>query len=221
MDIVKMIIHSRVWSEYISICTRIRRKRNKKKLKNKDFTIFSSNCTGGIIYHELGEKFLSPTINIRISSKDFVKFILNINFYLEQPLVFFRGDEDCPMAYMGDIVVYFVHYETEEDAREKWEERKKRINWDNVYIILNDRDGVTHEDILALQKARYKNMVVFTSKQYDDCPNAFFMKQFSGEEEVGYTLGRIPKTGEWYFERYFDYVAWLNSDHVECERFRK
>ena len=34
------------------------------KLKNKDFSIICSNCIGGIIYNRLGQKFLSPTINL-------------------------------------------------------------------------------------------------------------------------------------------------------------
>ena len=49
------------------IWDRNRKKINKKyrsELKNKDFTIFSCNCTGGVLYHDLGMKFLSPTINL-------------------------------------------------------------------------------------------------------------------------------------------------------------
>lgn len=54
----------------ISMCHRIepitRRKfRNRKErqaLKNHNFTILSQNCIGGL-YLDLGEKFLSPTIN--------------------------------------------------------------------------------------------------------------------------------------------------------------
>ena len=218
---IEKVLNSRAWSIFVAIQTKIRRAKNKAKLRNSKITILSSNCTGGIIYHELGLSFLSPTINIRIPSNDFVRFILNAEEYLKKELVFFQSDEDCPAAYLGDIPIYFVHYKTEEESRNKWEERKKRINWGNVYVILNDRDGVTHEDILALQKANYRNMVVFTSKQYEDCPNSFYMSQFAGQPEVGYTLGHIPRTGEWYFEHYFDYVAWLNSDHENCEKFRK
>lgn len=31
--------------------------KNRKLLKNNEFTIISSNCVGGIIYHELGKQF--------------------------------------------------------------------------------------------------------------------------------------------------------------------
>lgn len=54
-----------------------RRKQNnyyKNNIKNKDFTIFSSNCTGGVLYHDLGLEFLSPTINLYMNCEDFIKF---------------------------------------------------------------------------------------------------------------------------------------------------
>ena len=57
-------------------------KRDRKRLVNKDFTIIASNCTAGILYHELGLKFLSPTINLYMEGDDFVKFCTNINYYL-------------------------------------------------------------------------------------------------------------------------------------------
>ena len=37
---------------------------NRVKLFNQTPCIIASNCNGGIIYHDLGLKFLSPTINL-------------------------------------------------------------------------------------------------------------------------------------------------------------
>lgn len=215
------LINSSINQLTVEIFTSLRRKKARKRLVNKDFSIISSNCTGGIIYHELGHNFLSPTINLLISSKDFVRFALNLEDYLKEDLVFFDGDENCPTARLGDIVIKFVHYENEQIAREKWNQRKQRINWNNLYFILNDRDGITYEDIVRLKNVKCKNMVIFTSHRYEDCPNTFLMPEFEGQKEVGYTLDHLPITGEWYFERFFDYVGWLNSDHEDCERFRK
>ena len=48
---------------------------NKKRLKNKDFTLLTPNCLAGIIYHNLGLQFSSPTINIQFNDKtEFYKF---------------------------------------------------------------------------------------------------------------------------------------------------
>lgn len=39
-------------------------KKNRSLLKNRDITIISANCVGGVIYHDLGLAFNSPTINL-------------------------------------------------------------------------------------------------------------------------------------------------------------
>ena len=142
-------------------------KKNRKRLKNRDFTLLTSNCLGGIIYHELGLKFLSPTINIRMDSPDFIKFVANIQDYLINELKFIHSEEPFPVAYLGDVRINFVHYKTDDEAMQKWEERKKRINWDNVWIITNDLDGVTEKDLEKLQNIKYaKGIVVFSQKCY-------------------------------------------------------
>ena len=39
-------------------------KKNRRLLKNRDIPIISANCVGGVIYHDLGLAFNSPTINL-------------------------------------------------------------------------------------------------------------------------------------------------------------
>ena len=56
-------------------------KPNRKKLKNKNPSIISSNCNGGFIYHDLNLKFFSPTINLFFYPKDYIKFIANLEYY--------------------------------------------------------------------------------------------------------------------------------------------
>ena len=61
--------------------------RYRKKLKNKDFTIISSNCNGAVITSDLGIRFNSPTVNLFFYPDDYLKFVSNIKFYVEQELV--------------------------------------------------------------------------------------------------------------------------------------
>ena len=44
------------------------------KTENKNFTIIARDCVGGILYHQLGERFLSPTINLFFTPEDFNYF---------------------------------------------------------------------------------------------------------------------------------------------------
>lgn len=78
--------------------------------------MLTSNCIGGLIYHELGKSFLSPTINLRMNSPDFIKFVTNIHEYLDLDLKFINSEEPFPVAKLGDVKIYFVHYGSEEEA---------------------------------------------------------------------------------------------------------
>ena len=45
------------------------------KLKNKDFTIISNNCSAGFIYNNLKHEFLTPIINLMFEDEDYIKLI--------------------------------------------------------------------------------------------------------------------------------------------------
>ena len=52
------------------------------RLKNSCPTIISRNCVGGIIYHDLGLKFNSPTINLSMSNDDYIKFVEHLDSFV-------------------------------------------------------------------------------------------------------------------------------------------
>ena len=54
----------------------------KRKVNISDVTLLSQNCVGGVIYHDVNQKFLSPTVNLYILPKDFIKFVNNLDYYL-------------------------------------------------------------------------------------------------------------------------------------------
>ena len=63
------------------------------KLNNTDFTIISNNCWGGVCYNQFGIKKLSPTVGCFIMTDDYLKFITNLNYYLEQELKIIRVED--------------------------------------------------------------------------------------------------------------------------------
>ena len=50
-------------------------KKMRRLLHNKDATIFSCNCTGGVMLHDLGLKFNTPTVNFFFHADDYLKLI--------------------------------------------------------------------------------------------------------------------------------------------------
>ena len=182
------------------------------RLKNRDATIISSNCNGEYIYYDMKLRFLSPTINLSFDMNDYVKLLENLRWYMEQPITPYQdGRFDYPCGMLGDIEIRFNHYKTFEEAVAKWEERKRRINWDNLYIIAIDGDNCTEESLHRFDKLPYKNKVIFTHLPRPDIPSAFYLKGFEDQPGVGVAL-YFKK--QFLVRRYlddFDYVSFLNQ----------
>ena len=191
---------------------RLYKELKKRRLKNINPTIISSNCNGEFIYHDMNLKFLSPTINLSFNMNDYVKMLENLEWYMKQPITKYEDPRfDYPTGMLGDIEIRFNHYDTFEEAVKKWEERKQRINWENLFILGIDGDECTYESILRFDSLPYKNKVIFTHKPYPEIKSAYYIKGFEDKESVGVLLYFKKK---FWVRRYlddFDYVSFLNK----------
>ena len=191
---------------------RIYKEIKRMRLKNRDATIISSNCNGEYMYYDMKLRFLSPTINLSFDMNDYVKLLENLRWYMEQPITPYQDNRfDYPCGMLGDIEIRFNHYKTFEEAVAKWEERKQRINWDNLYIIAIDGDDCTEESLHRFDNLPYKHKVIFTHLPRPDIQSAFYLKGFEDQPGVGVAL---------YFKKqflirryldYFYYVSFLNQ----------
>ncbi|MCQ2075922.1 MAG: DUF1919 domain-containing protein [Bacteroidaceae bacterium] len=198
------------------VCRWIYRKIQRRRLKVTDFSIVTNTCIGGVICHELGQRFLSPMVNLTLEDVDFYKFITHLDDYLNQELRFVSGIASYPTAYLGDLLLYFVHYKTEDEARTSWNNRKGRINKDKLYIICSDRpssnQSVTHEMMLSLKNVKCANKVIFSTRQYDDIDYIVHLpKDKDGDYVKIYMMDKYPVIKFWKWEMKWDYVKWLNE----------
>lgn len=214
-----------VYGLFFDESARIARKREKyvdfqrKRLKNTDVTIISSNCNGGVISSDLGLPFRSPFVNLFVRASDYIRILSDLRGYMNESLRFVRetdlvyGDVSYPTAYLRDAKIYFMHYDSEEEALEAWERRKKRINWDNLYVIFTDRSGCTMEDLKAFDALPYKNKVVFTHIPQPGIKSAYYIRGYENEEKVGILSGWQDETMpiKRVFDQ-FDYVGWFNGE---------
>ncbi len=196
--------------------TILNRRKARKRNKNKDFSLICGNCMGGYMYHQLGLKFLSPTINLMILQPDLFKIAKDLKSFESE--IIDRTANGVPVGEIKGVKVNFTHYKSFDEAVKKWQERFSRINWDNLYLIMSDRDGLTEEQILELKNLDFKKILVFTAKKYD-LPYCFHIKKYDGQQYVGNLLKKTI-FGKWEFEKYFDWVGWLNSEEKEVEKFR-
>ena len=185
---------------------------NRKRLKNNDFSLISSNCNGAFILHDLGQRFNSPTVNLFLYPKDFIRLVKNLKHYMSIKLRFIEEDGiDYPVGLLDDIKIYFMHYKNNEDAENKWEERKKRINYENIFIMMTDRDGCSYDDIKEFDSLPYENKVMFTHIYYPEFKSTCYIKGFENENQVGHIYEfKNPETGEKFYDE-FDYVKWFNN----------
>lgn len=188
------------------------RRQMRRELVNQTPSLLSPNCLGGILFHDLGLKFQSPTVNLMMFQNEFAKFVLNMDHYLEQELVFFQHPEfTFPCAKLDDLTVHFTHYKTEEDARRKWKERCDRIDRDNLFVILMERDGLSYEDMIRLGSIKARGLVIFTAHEYSDLPYTLQIKKYAADGEIGNTLRQNHLNGSREYEQYFNFMKWFNE----------
>ena len=182
----------------------------RKKINRTDFCIISNNCWGGFIYQKFGIKYNTPTIGLFIYEKDYVKFCADLKYYLSLPLEFIKTEDSkyyekatengtkpitYPVAKLGDIEVFFMHYKSEAEAVEKWERRKKRINFDNLLFKMSERNDCDGQTVAEFCSLPHKNKICFTENEYnfDCCVKVEELKQLNqlGGDETPYTLKKI------------------------------
>lgn len=202
----------KTWITRFNLLAIRRRTAMRRALTNTTPSFLCPNCIGGILFHDLGLQFRSPTVNLMMTQPDFVKFVLNLEHYLTlEPVFFHKPGFECPCAALEDVTVHFTHYATAEEATAKWNERKARIDWNNLFVFASERDGLTKEEILALGKIRCRGLVVFTANAYPDIPYVLQIPRYATDGQVGNILAKSWKDDSREYERYFDFVKWFNE----------
>lgn len=148
-----------------------------KKLRRSKLSIVSQNCWGGLIYHSFGLQFLSPTINLYIHERDFLKLLDDLRAYFDDELRFYStgidesSQNEYPIFSLSNIKLHMMHYDEEKSARRKWEDRRLRINWYNLLIMMYTENP---RILAAFDRLPFDKKVCFVPFESDaDC--AFYI----------------------------------------------
>lgn len=185
----------------------------RERLQNHGMSVLSSNCVGAFILHDLNEPFNSPFVNLYVKPRDFIRYLQNMPHYHQQTLAFKPADKPYPVGWLDDIPIHFMHYYSAQEAQEKWETRLKRLDLNNLFIVMTDKDGtegVTYQDLVDFDNLPFKNKVVFTHKPYPELASACYIQGFENETQVGDIFEFSGWNGKKYYDQ-FDYVAWFNQ----------
>lgn len=106
-------------------------------------SIFCNVCWGGFAAHTLGIECCSPTKDLWIAEDEFPKFLGKLEYYLSLDPVFIGwkdgvGSYDVdkyPLLAIDDITLYCNHDKNPDEAIDKWQRRKKRVNYKNMMAV--------------------------------------------------------------------------------------
>lgn len=188
-------------------------------LRNRRFTVLSNNCFGGFVYQRYRLPYLTPTVGLFFMPEDYLRLLSDPKRYLALPLCFIeprkaryaqalaRQDPSYgryPVARLDDVEVYFMHYASEQEAREKWQRRCARIEWDNLLVKFCDQNGATPDQLRAFDALPYPNKVCFTARPYPQVRCAVFLRRDAGQPCVR------AETEELHFARDYPLTRVLN-----------
>ena len=180
------------------------------QLHNRDVTIISQNCIGGVLYHDMRLPFSSPTINLFIWEPDFVRMVCNLEHYMNAKLELSWGEE-YPLGVLGgDVHIDFMHYHSCTEVRDSWERRKKRINWDNIVVLATDRNGFTESVFEQWRTIQYPKVLFTVNQAFQNGLETVLYQMY---EKNGFVPDLIPNR-----EFYKDGVVLsvLNGSGIRC-----
>lgn len=148
------------------------------------------------MYRYFGLSYSSPTVGLYFYTPEYIRFLRNIKYYLSLELKFIPVSESryndilvskqilsSPIGVLDDVEIVFLHYHSEEEAMEKWNRRKKRLNLDNLIVKMSEQNLCTPELLKEFDALPYKHKFVFVHKDYG-LKSQIICEEFAKSHEV-------------------------------------
>lgn len=213
----------RVWKKVSDTLEPLGASFRRKKLNNTDFSIISNNCWGGRCYEYFGLQKQSPTVGCYFFAEDYIKLVLDLRNYMSMEIKMIQAEESryaeelrrrgqmhIPVGILGDIEIVFLHYKDPEVAKQKWERRTKRINWDNLILKFSYMNLCEDAYIHQFEKIQGIKKVLFTGKPFSEYKEAYVVP---GKED-----GHV-ENDTFYWNRYVDIYSLLNAQPTGIDSF--
>ena len=166
----------------------------RKFIGNRKFCIISNDCWGAEVYKVLNRPFNTPFIGLMLMSPCYIKLLSNLKLYLHLPLEFksvsqypsmqkLNAGISFPLATLGasGIEIQFLHYRSEGIAREKWERRVKRIDWNHLFVKYDcGKDYADLESVERFSELAFSNKLVFGKADFGR-KDIYVLKTYSSD----------------------------------------
>lgn len=191
--------------------------RNKKRLINLTPSLICSNCTGGMLYHWLGLQFRSPFINLYMDNYDFLTALENFDEFIESEII-----EDTKSNYPYPLgigphgeKIHFMHYPDFKTAVTKWNQRRTRIDRNNMAVMLTNLGcGLTSENdtiniIRRFNELPFEHKIILCGERIS-ANNVFYLKGYEKVSKNKNIFATKTIFGIRYIDQ-FDYVEFINN----------
>jgi uncharacterized protein (DUF1919 family) len=187
-------------------------------LEREDFTIISNDCWGQALYEDWSLECRTPLVGSGMHAECFLRFLGDLPRYLHSPLKFITVSrhasvnrlrlrrEIWPMAVLdNDVEVHFLHYRTEEESRQVWEEGCRHVNLDRIVVKFTiDKDGALPHHIAQFAALPFERKLLISEREHPgiDCAVQVPNYVINGAMMFRRSL------------RFFDCAHWLNTGEI-------
>jgi len=188
-----------------------------RRLEKSKFCIVANNCFGSRFYKILNREYNTPFIGVFILPECFVKLVANFEYYIGLDMKFEENskydyinklrrnhDEDYPLGLLGDVEINFLHYKTKEEAIEKWNRRKSRMDWDQLHFIMIANGPCDEDRMVEFIQNEPQNKVCFHKQKYFKASGCVYIP--SEIEDMGNLYSQYHR-----FVGRFDFADWISN----------
>jgi uncharacterized protein (DUF1919 family) len=203
-----------MFSKFKRRVNRWRFKRSITRLHGQPFCLISNNCLGRRLYQILGRDYNTPFIGLFMMPYCFTELVIHFEEYMSRELRFVaeskykslnQSREDggrYPIGIIGGAEIHFLHYKSEQEALEKWNRRKARIDMDNLYYLMI-ANGPYDDAMLERYACEYaRNKVFFHRERSRQLPTGVYIP--SDAPNMGNLYSQYQR-----FVGYFDFSDWM------------
>ncbi|HWN95234.1 MAG TPA: DUF1919 domain-containing protein [Methylomirabilota bacterium] len=185
------------------------------RVTNRDFTIISNDCFGGMAYEELGMRYDSPFVGMFLVPEDYMQLLRGLRRYCEEPIQFKAASrhsainewrevirKQYPIGVLGgEVEIHFLHYAARDEAEAKWTRRAQRIHWDNLLVKICWHDDARMESWLGeFDGMPFSRKLGLVPHELPGLRSSVALRGYTTDGTAQY----------WIAHRHFDVAAWLN-----------
>jgi uncharacterized protein (DUF1919 family) len=116
----------------------------KNQLESCKFSIISNDCFGAEMYRWIDRPYNTPFVGLMVMAPCYISLVQDFEQKIYQPLRFVKytkypGMEhfwlqrnQYPIGLIDDVEIHFLHYQTENEAYDKWNRRRDKLDLDNL-----------------------------------------------------------------------------------------